>query len=147
MRVQALRRRADEDTGTPPTSHDMNRLLAALALLLLPGCFISRVHVNDPIPAEVVATIEPGRTTAAEVVQRLGAPSDVVQLGKRSAYRFDHTARKSAALYLVGVNFQNADEHSDRVWVWFDEYDVVTHVGVSLDADKVRYGMPWSGRD
>ena len=127
---------------------EMNRTLLALPLaLLLPGCWMSRIQVNDPISVTVVESIEPGTTTALEVVSLLGAPTEVVQLGKRSAYRFDHTATKAATAWLVILIVGNTDTRGDRVWVWFDENDIVTHVGATFRAADARYSMPWMERE
>ena len=132
----------------PQLLDDMNRILLPLALaLLLPGCWMNRVQVNDPISATVVEAIEPGTTTALEVVARLGAPAEVVQLGRRSAYLFEHTATKAATAWLLVAIVGNSDKRGDRVWVWFDENDIVTHVGATFQAADARYAMPWMGRE
>src|SRR5262245_42142135 len=98
------------------------------ALLLLPSCAITRQETNEPIDATVVATFQPGVTTAREVVEKLGAPTEVVQLGRRTAYRYDASKTKSALLFLVVFNMAAQDTRSDRVWAFFDEHDVLTHV-------------------
>jgi hypothetical protein len=77
------------------------------------------------------------------VVEKLGAPTDVVQLGKRSAYRFDATRQKSTVLFLLLINFANQDARSDRVWVFFDEHDVLTHCGATFGTHRTQYAMPW----
>jgi len=112
-------------------------------LLLLPACAFARQDVNEPLDAEVVRAFEPGKTTAREVVETLGAPSDVVQLGKRSAYRYDATTQKSTVLFLLLINFGNQDMRSDRVWVFFDERDVLSHVGASFGTHRAQYALPW----
>lgn len=121
-------------------------LACALALSVLPGCFLSRQTTNDPLSAPL-ATLQPGTTTAAEVVERLGAPNDVVQLGRRSAYRYDFTNRKVAGFSLIVVSFINADQRQDRAWLFFDEADVLTHAGSTLTAENAQYAMPWVGLD
>ena len=113
-----------------------------LLLLVLPGCFINRSHVNQPIDPAAVARLEPGRSTAADVVNILGAPTEVIQLGKRSAYRYDHTHGKQAALFLIIFASRGIDTMSDRVWVFLDENDVLTHVGSTFEADDAQYHMP-----
>ena len=82
----------------------MDRSFVALLLVLLPGCFLARTAVNAPITPEHIARLEAGRTTQAEVLEILGAPADVVQLGKRSAWRLagpyaspSSTIRRAAA--------------------------------------------------
>lgn len=121
----------------------MNRLPLTLCLLLLtPSCFFSRRENNLPLDAEKIETLTPGVTTAQEVVAALGAPTEVVQLGTRSAYRYDHSLEKQAALFLIVLGLRGVDTQSDRVWVFFDEDLVLTHIGVTLDADRAGYSIP-----
>lgn len=121
--------------------------LLALPLLLAPACFISRDTVNVPLIQERIAEFAPGKTTAGEVTAALGAPHEVVQLGKRTAYRYDYTTSKRAGFTLIVVTFINADTRQDRAWLFFDEADVLTHVGSSLEADGAEYAMPWQDLD
>lgn len=114
-----------------------------LLLLLLPACAFARQDTNEPLDAPTVRAFVPGKTTAREVVEKLGAPTDVVQLGKRTAYRYDGTTQKSTLLFLVVVNFANQDARSDRVWVFFDEHDVLTHCGASFGTHRAQYALPW----
>ena len=116
--------------------------LAALLLgFLVSSCFYSRRHVNMPLDEERVGRIVAG-TPASEVVELLGAPSEVVQLGRRTAYRYDHTYDKQEALFLIIFAVRGQDIQQDRVWVFFDERDRVSHVGSTLDADKAEYSSP-----
>lgn len=112
-------------------------------LLLLPACAFARQDANEPIDVAAVRALQPGRTTAREVVEALGAPTDVVQLGKRSAYRYDGSTTKSTVLFLLLVNFANQDGRSDRVWVFFDERDVLSHVGATFATHRTQYALPW----
>lgn len=126
----------------------MRALIPILCVLpLLQGCFLSRSTVNEPIPAAAVAKLVPGQTTAGEAAALLGAPTDVVQLGRRTAWRFDHTYEKVAGLFLVVVGLRGVDTHQDRVWLFFDEQDVLTHVGSTFAADDAEYSLPWSSLD
>ena len=118
-------------------------LLVVLSALPLPGCFWSRAFVNEPLDANVVAALRPGTTTAAEVTKMLGAPSRIVPLGRRSAYLYEGTQSKTAWFSLIIVSFANTDARSDRVWVFFDENDVLSHVGSSLASHRASYAMPW----
>ena len=113
-----------------------------LALTLLPGCFFSRTARNQRIAQESVAQLVPGRSTAADVVALLGAPTEVVQLGHRSAYRYEHTKQKQAVFWLLVIAFRGVDAQQDRAWVFFDENDVLTHVGATFDGDKPTYSVP-----
>ncbi|MBL8754412.1 MAG: hypothetical protein JNK15_14005 [Planctomycetes bacterium] len=120
------------------------RTLAVLSLALLAGaCAFARQDTNEPLDAAVVQTFKPGTTTARDVVEKLGAPTEVVQLGKRTAYRYDATTQKSTVLFLLLVNFGNQDARSDRLWVFFDDKDVLTHFGASYGTHRTQYAMPW----
>lgn len=127
----------------PPRPASSMRLLLLIGPLLLSGCFISRTSVNEPLAPKSLDTLQPGVTTAAEVTALLGAPTEVVQLGRRSAYRFDASTTKEAAFWLVIVAFMNEDSRADRVWVFFDENDVLTHVGGTFNSRDPKYAMPW----
>jgi hypothetical protein len=122
-------------------------LVPLLALSLLPACLMTRDTTGDPLPAEAVASLEPGRTTAGQALDLLGAPSEVVQLGRRSAYRYEFVQAKLSGFTLLVVAFLNTDTHSDRLWLFFDEADLLTHVGASLNGDRAEYAMPWSELD
>ena len=97
-----------------------------LALALASGCFISREYVNADLDPASISELVPGITTAREVVEKLGAPAEVVQLGRRSAYRYEHTQQKRAGFSVIVITFINADLQSDRTWVFFDENDLLT---------------------
>jgi outer membrane protein assembly factor BamE (lipoprotein component of BamABCDE complex) len=117
-------------------------LLVASALSLLPGCFFSSRELNQHLEAASFTRLEPGKSTAKEVVEVLGAPTEVVQLGHRSAYRYDYTRTKEAGLWLLVLFLHGTDTQSDRAWVFFDEKDVLTHVGTTFQADQAEYAIP-----
>jgi len=119
-------------------------LLAILMLPALTGCLIDRSTMNTPLAPETVAALEPGRTTAREAVELLGAPVEVVQLARRSAYRYEFTVSKRAALFLVVVNLRGEDTRADRLWLFFDEQDVLTHVGSTFESGDAAYALPWT---
>jgi len=120
--------------------------LGAAALALFASCFVARETTNAPLSYEHVAQLHPGETTAQEVAELLGAPSEVVQLGFRSAWRYNHVESKRAGIFLLVVTFLDTDARSDRVWVFFDENDVLTNVGSTFEADGAEWQMPWQDR-
>ncbi len=126
----------------------MKRRIALLSLLmLLPGCFSTRSTVNQQLSAEAATQIGPG-TSAAEVVELLGAPTDIVQLGHRVAYLYEFEQSKMTGFLAAVVGFMNSDTRSDRVWIFLGPGGTeVTHVAASFDADKAQSGMPWSELD
>ncbi len=119
------------------------RVLCTLLLAVLPGCFAARSTFNEPLRRERLAYLRPGETTAREVVTAFGAPAEVVQLARRSAYRYEFTVTKRAGLVLFVAFLLNEDTRADRVWVFFDENDILSHVGATFDSDQTEYAMPW----
>lgn len=121
------------------------RLRAASCLLFLAvsGCALARQETNEPLDPTVVRSLQPGVTTARDVVERMGAPNEVVQLGRRTAYRYDATTTKSAALFLLVFNMAGQDTRSDRLWVFFDENNVLTHHGSTFGTHRAQYALPW----
>jgi len=119
------------------------RALFLLPLFLLGGCFVGRFTENEPLDEDLLAGLEPGRTTAGEVTNLFGPPSRVVELDVRSAYLYEFAESKSAGLILLLVNFVNSDQRFDRIWFFFDSRDVLTHYGTRLSAHRSRFAMPW----
>lgn len=120
------------------------RLLAALLCLLpLSACFLSRSTTNVPLQQAKLAQLHPGTTTAKDVVEILGAPTEVVQLGSRSAYRYDFTNLKRAGFSIIVLTFLNEDTRADRAWLFFNKEEVLTHVGSTFEGNSATYAMPW----
>jgi outer membrane protein assembly factor BamE (lipoprotein component of BamABCDE complex) len=123
---------------------DMRTYLAvAAAAFLASGCFISREQANEPLVKSRIDSLAVGTSTASDVARELGAPTEVVQLGRRSAWRYDFTTSKRAGFTILVLTFLNTDQRSDRCWLFFDEADVLRHVGTTLDAADAEYAMPW----
>jgi hypothetical protein len=122
----------------------LQSIALAAALALASGCFFSRNTTNEPLAADRIAKLVPGQSTASDALAQLGAPNEVVQLGRRSAWRYDHSVMKRAGLALIVIGFLNTDTQADRAWLFFDEKDVLTHVGSTLAASKAEYTMPWN---
>ena len=74
----------------------------------------------------------------------LAATAQVAALGTVNSMLI--MSRKRTGLFLVVIGLLNEDTRSDRVWVFFDEQDRLTHIGATLTADEVRYSLPWSSR-
>lgn len=121
----------------------MKILLLLPVLFLAPSCFISRSTANEPLPAQRMDTLVPGKSTATDVANTLGAPNEVVQLGKRMAWRYDFTNAKQAGFSIIILTFVNSDARADRAWFFFDENSVLQYAGRTLQADHAEYAMPW----
>lgn len=118
---------------------------AGIALLLAAatsGCFVSRQALNYGYDPAGLSALDPGTSTAADVVAGLGAPAEVVMLGERSAYRYERAINKRAGLSLLVLTMIGEDSRADRVWVFFDENDVLSHVAVNLASQQAEYGLP-----
>lgn len=120
-----------------------NALAVALLALLAPSCLISKDTLNEPLHETHLGDLVPGVTTAAEVAAQLGAPNEVVQLGLRSAWRYDFTTSKRAGFTVILVTFSNVDTRQDRIWLFFDEQNVLSYFGTTNEAASTRYSMPW----
>ncbi len=123
----------------------MRFLFPVLCLPLLTSCLLSDSRSQSAIDPERVAAIKPGETTAQEVLDLLGAPNEVVQLGRRSAFRYDYSIEKQAGLFLILVALRGVDTQEDRVWVFLDEAGLVTHAGATLQAADAQFGLPIGG--
>jgi len=118
--------------------------LSGLLAWTTAGCIFSRQAINEPIDAAAVAQLEPRQTTAQTAVELLGAPNEVVQLGYGTAYRYDRAVTKDTALFLILFALRSSDTRQDRVWLFFDEKLILTHVGSTFAAGRTRYKLPWS---
>jgi hypothetical protein len=118
--------------------------LASLLLLpLAPGCFLTRDTTNQPLQEERIVKLARWMT-AEEVLGLLGGPMEVVQLGRRSAWRYDHQRTKRTGLTLFVVTALNTDTQEDRLWLFFDEQDRLAAFGSTLQASSSEWVLPWS---
>lgn len=117
--------------------------IAAALSVILPSCAFARQEINDPVDAAAFAELQPGTSTAEDAVRLLGAPTDVVQLGRRSAYRWDAQTTKSAITFLLVFNMANQDTRQDRVWLFFDENGQLTHKGGTFSMHRAQYAAIW----
>jgi len=85
----------------------------------------------------------PGKSTVAEVTEMLGAPTKIVKLSNGNVYIYRRSLTKGTGLWLVLITLGNYDEHHDQIVIFFDKNDVMTHYGVTLDAHKAAYGLPF----
>lgn len=117
-------------------------LLALCMWFACSGCYVSRSAINPPLDPARFSRLQPGVTTAKEAVALLGAPSEVVQLGRRSAYRYEHVVTKQSGIFLIVLVVVGTDAQADRAWLFFDESDVLTHFGTTFEAVETEYGLP-----
>lgn len=118
--------------------------MRVLWLLLLTGCVAGRVSQGEPFTKKQLEKFTPGKTTAAQVTETLGPPRQVVELNPRSAYLYEFSQSKIGGLVFIVANFFNVDQRYDRIWLFFDERNVLTHYGSKLSSHRVRWTTPWS---
>jgi outer membrane protein assembly factor BamE (lipoprotein component of BamABCDE complex) len=118
-------------------------LAALLIAILLSGCVvIGKNKQFQPFDSTRLDSLVPGQTKAAEVTEIFGAPSEVVELANGNAYIYKRTVTKGTVCWLVLLTFGNAEKQHDQLVFFFDRSDTLTHYGLSLDADKAKYGFP-----
>ncbi len=120
------------------------KILAVLLITtLLSGCIVLGKNKQfQPFDSTELDKLAPGQTKAAEVTEIFGAPSEVVELANGNAYVYKRTVTKGTVCWLVLVTFGNAEKQHDQLVFFFDLNDTLTHYGLSLDADKAKYGLP-----
>jgi len=119
-------------------------LLILLLVVFLQSCvMLAKSKDYYPFDTSGLDKLIAGKSTAAEVTEALGAPSTIVKLSNGNAYIYKHSLTKGTGLWLVLVTFGNYDKHKDQIVIFFDKNDVMTHYGVTLDAHKAAYGLPF----
>jgi len=96
-----------------------------------------------PFDASGLDKLIPGKSTAAQVTEILGAPSEIVKLSNGNAYIYRRSLSKGTGLWLLIVSFGNYDVHYDQIVIFLDKKNIMTHHGVTLDAHKATYGLPF----
>ena len=118
-------------------------LLLPPLMTLIAGCALGQFSDNEPLEPKLMVQLVPGRTTAKQAVELLGAPMQVVQLDKRSAYFYSYTNRRLTGV-ISPLLLANNDSRSDRMWLFFDETDRLTHYSGTFEGARVRWGFPWT---
>lgn len=121
-------------------------LLIALTAVLIAssGCaVIGRDRDFRSFDPKALGSVVPGKTTAGQVTQQFGAPTQVVKLSNGNAYMYTRATSKGTMVWLVLVTLVNYDRKYDQVVFFFDKNDVLTHYGSSLNEAEAAYGMPF----
>jgi outer membrane protein assembly factor BamE (lipoprotein component of BamABCDE complex) len=121
----------------------VNILTVLLIASLLSGCIVLGKNKQfQPFDSTDLDKLVTGQTKAAEVTEIFGAPSEVVELANGNAYVYKRTVSKGTVCWLLLVTFGNVEKQHDQLIFFFDLNDTLTHYGLSLDADKAKYGLP-----
>ena len=120
-----------------------NLMALAAALVVLNGCYLSKKRDDRPWPPDVVAKIEVGKTTKAQVLQLLGPPKQVIRLLESEAYMYVASVEKNSGIVLLVLNLSRSDRQYDAVTVIINRQDIVTAVGARFSGEEAEYGLPW----
>ena len=121
----------------------INILIVLLLASLLSGCIVLGKNKQfQPFDSRELDKLVPGQTKATEVTEIFGAPSEVVELANGNAYVYKRTVTKGTVCWLLLVTFGNVEKQHDQLVFFFDRNDTLTHYGLSLDAEKAKYGLP-----
>ncbi len=119
-------------------------LIVIVVIVIGSGCLLvgknKEYHAFDSDALEKVA---PGQTTAAEVSCIFGAPTQVVKMSNGNAYIYKRSLAKGTGLWLFLVSLGNYEKQYDQLVFFFDNNDILTHYGVSLNAGEASYGLPF----
>jgi outer membrane protein assembly factor BamE (lipoprotein component of BamABCDE complex) len=110
-----------------------------MAALLLQGCAFSRGTVGDDVKTEMLATIQKGTTTKAEVVNLLGAPDRLLQLNGRDVFHYYRYDAKAGSLLLILLNFTRLSVKSDDVFVIVNRDGIVEDVISSKRTESLGF--------
>jgi outer membrane protein assembly factor BamE (lipoprotein component of BamABCDE complex) len=121
----------------------MTRVATVPLLVLLAGCYFGKTKDESPYDRSLVAKIEVGKTTKAQVLQLLGAPKQVIRLLESEAYMYTHTIQKDTGTYLIIFNMRRQDTQYDAITVIINRQDIVTAVGSRFAAEQSEYGFPF----
>lgn len=120
------------------------RLIIIILTALCCGCavFGKNKEAQSFSPA-LIDELVPGQTTAADVTNLFGAPTHVVKLSNGNAYIYKRSVAKGTGVWLVLVSFGNYEKQYDHLVIFFNNENILTHYGVSIDADRASYGFPF----
>lgn len=127
-------------------------ILAMGILTLASGCRFSRAIINPQVRDLDTSWIQPGVTTRQQIVDRMGFPPTVRELGgvKPDSFRWtmsDSFAGTLEAGYIVTPTFERGHEHfAEDILVVFDPQGVVKRISrTRSDGDLVEV-LEWRER-
>ena len=97
----------------------------------------------QPFDTQHLSELKIGVTTAGEICQMFGAPAEMLELTNGNAYLYRRSVAKATGLSLILISFGKYDKQYDQMAFFFDQENRLTHYGISLDAGKAAYGLPF----
>ena len=119
-------------------------IITLLVASVFAGCAVFGRGKNFvPFDENALKQVTTGKTSASEVTQLFGPPNKIVKLSNGNAYVYERSVDKGTGLWLVLLTFANFDTQYDRIVLFINNDDVVTHFGSSFNAEAASYGMPF----
>ncbi len=111
-------------------------LLISLASLVLSGCvqFSNQRGIEVGWQDEVVARLEKGTSTRADVLALLGPPSQVIALQDETVLYYLFEDADGEGMLLILYNNIEIRTHYDRAIFFFDDNDVLTDFATQVRA-------------
>ncbi|MCA8959619.1 MAG: outer membrane protein assembly factor BamE [Planctomycetes bacterium] len=126
-------------------------VLASFAVVVasLSGCVLSQQTEGTSLRDEQVGEIQVGVSTRSDVTRLLGPPDEIIYSNREHdaleerAFRYRRSRTKQTAMFLILFSTHRSDTKYDHVIVFFDDRGVVENIGLQLDSDEARYGLPF----
>ena len=111
-------------------------ILCFLCLPLLAGCvqFNARRGIKVAWQDEVVAKLDKGQSTRADVLSLLGPPSQVISLKDETVLYYLFEKAEGQGVILIVYNNIDIKTHYDRAIFFFDENDVLSDFATKVRA-------------
>ena len=110
--------------------------VAAALVVLLTGCanWDGYAGVENSWRAEDVPVWKPGETTAAEVAEVLGPPSQLIPLHDETVFYYMREGKDGSALLLLVWNTGTQVTQYDRAIFFFDDRGILKNFSYSNEA-------------
>ncbi len=119
-------------------------IILITGIFFISGCAVfGRSKDFKPFDQNLLKQVVPGQTTSQEITKIFGAPNQVVKLSNGNAYIYVRTLNKSTGFWVVLFTFIDMDSQQDRIVFFFNNNDIVTHYGNSLNAAEAAHGLPF----
>lgn len=102
----------------------MQRILPiVLTTFFLPGCMQTGTTQGRPVEQSKVSQIVRGQTTASEIFQMFGSPTETTTLGRDTIYTYRYTEIDSEYMFLPYFSSGDTDTKTDELSITIDDGD------------------------
>ena len=112
-------------------------LVVCVLTLAMSACVVGRQYIGTPLTVTPEEVITPGVTTMSEVLEALGAPTQIQRRREGEVFIYSYVRKNSSGLRIVEpvvtritvFRYDKRQETSDRVEILFDKQRVVVAMG------------------